>query len=123
MTSARGTMGYIAPEILYRNFGRASYKSDVYSSGMLLLEMSSRRVDIRIEEDNDATVLKKLAIAGLLCIQWYPTDRPSMKVVVQMLEGDGDDLTMPSLSVPAKSIGGIHGRPYQVELAVISESE
>ncbi|KAK7848854.1 putative ring-h2 finger protein atl21a [Quercus suber] len=26
---------------------------------------------------------------------WHPVDRPSMKVVVQMLEGEGDKLTMP----------------------------
>ncbi|XP_073123790.1 uncharacterized protein [Henckelia pumila] len=39
MTAARGTMGYIAPEMLSRTIGRVSYKSDVYSFGMLLLEM------------------------------------------------------------------------------------
>ncbi|XVF53414.1 hypothetical protein PTKIN_Ptkin05aG0097900 [Pterospermum kingtungense] len=39
MTAARGTMGYIAPEVYSRNFGNVSYKSDVYSFGMMLLEM------------------------------------------------------------------------------------
>ncbi|KAF7846689.1 hypothetical protein BT93_L3911, partial [Corymbia citriodora subsp. variegata] len=39
MTAARGTMGYIAPEVFSRNFGSVSSKSDVYSFGMLLLEM------------------------------------------------------------------------------------
>ncbi|KAM7461664.1 hypothetical protein LguiA_029785 [Lonicera macranthoides] len=39
MTAARGTRGYIAPEVFSRNFGNVSYKSDVYSFGMLLLEM------------------------------------------------------------------------------------
>ncbi|KAI0502613.1 hypothetical protein KFK09_017568 [Dendrobium nobile] len=34
MTAARGTLGYIAPEIYSRNFGTVSYKSDVYSFGM-----------------------------------------------------------------------------------------
>ena len=43
MTAARGTMGYIAPEVLSRNFGNVSYKSDVYSFGMLLLEMVGGR--------------------------------------------------------------------------------
>ncbi|KAK7827239.1 ring-h2 finger protein atl22 [Quercus suber] len=37
----------------------------------------------------------KLAIVGLWCIQWHPVDHPSMKVVVQMLEREGDNLTMP----------------------------
>ncbi|KAM4076132.1 hypothetical protein ACJW30_12G040000 [Castanea mollissima] len=123
MTTARGTMGYIAPEVFSRNFGSVSYKSDVYSFGILLLEMVGGRknVDVTVEntsqiyfpewiynlleqkddlrvyvEDNgDAKIAKKLAIVGLWCIQWHLVDRPSMKVVVQMLEGEGDKLTMP----------------------------
>ncbi|RVW94561.1 Rust resistance kinase Lr10 [Vitis vinifera] len=89
---ARGTMGYIAPEVLSRNFGNASYKSDVYSFGMLLLEMLDQGEDvhIRIEEEGDIKIAKKLTIVGLWCIQWYPIDRPSMKVVVQMLEREGE---------------------------------
>ena len=35
MTTARGTSGYIAPEVFSRNFGNVSYKSDIYSYGML----------------------------------------------------------------------------------------
>ena len=31
MTAARGTVDYIAPEMFSRNFGKVSYKSDVYS--------------------------------------------------------------------------------------------
>ncbi|XP_045792648.1 LEAF RUST 10 DISEASE-RESISTANCE LOCUS RECEPTOR-LIKE PROTEIN KINASE-like 2.1 isoform X2 [Trifolium pratense] len=31
MSGARGTMGYVAPELWNRNFGRVSHKSDVYS--------------------------------------------------------------------------------------------
>ena len=152
MTIARGTMGYIAPEVLSRNFGNVSYKSDVYSFGMLLLEMVSGRknVDtttenpsevyfpewiynrlnqgeephIRIKENKDATIAKKLAIVGLWCIQWYPIDRPSMKIVVQMLEGD-DNLTMPPnpfASTGTTSTNTTWSRtPLQKELAVILE--
>ncbi|XP_047339742.1 LEAF RUST 10 DISEASE-RESISTANCE LOCUS RECEPTOR-LIKE PROTEIN KINASE-like 2.1 [Impatiens glandulifera] len=39
MLGARGTIGYIAPEIVSRSIGPVSYKSDVYSYGMLVLEM------------------------------------------------------------------------------------
>ncbi|VVA32265.1 PREDICTED: rust resistance kinase Lr10, partial [Prunus dulcis] len=46
MTTARGTLGYIAPEVFSRNFGNVSYKSDVYSFGMLLLEMVGGRKNI-----------------------------------------------------------------------------
>ena len=116
MTAARGTVGYIAPEVFSRNFGKVSYKWDVYSFGMLLLEMIGGRkntttqntgqpyfpewiynhldqgeeLGIQIEEDGDTKIVRKLTIVGLWCLQWYPVDRPSMKVVVQMLEGDGD---------------------------------
>ncbi|CAL0318887.1 unnamed protein product [Lupinus luteus] len=43
MTGARGTLGYMAPELYYHNIGGVSYKADVYSFGMLLMEMASRR--------------------------------------------------------------------------------
>ncbi|XP_018812025.2 rust resistance kinase Lr10-like isoform X2 [Juglans regia] len=117
MTTGRGTMGYIAPEVFSRNFGNVSHKADVYSFGMLLLEIvgGKRNVDtskvyfpewiynlldqkeelrVFIEDDGDTKIVEKLAIVGLWCIQWHPMDRPSMKLVVQMLEG-GDKLVMP----------------------------
>ncbi|CAL8162261.1 unnamed protein product [Prunus armeniaca] len=124
MTTARGTMGYIAPEIFSRNFGNVSYKSDVYSFGILLLEMVGGRKNFKVMEDStsqvyfpewiynlleqgndlrihigddegDVTIARKLAIVGLWCIQWHPIDRPSMKVVVQMLERECENLAMP----------------------------
>ena len=153
MTTVRGTMGYIAPKVLSENFGNVSYKSDIYSFGMLLLEMVGGRknidvtmektsqayfpewvynqldqgedVCIRIVEDGDTKIAKKLTIVGLWCIQWYPIDRPSMKVVIQMLEGGGNNLTMPPN--PFASIDATRTntrrrkRSPQQELAVISE--
>ena len=40
-------------------------------------------------------IAKKLSIIGLWCIQWYPIDRPSMKIGIGMLEGEEDNLVMP----------------------------
>ncbi|EYU29477.1 hypothetical protein MIMGU_mgv1a003032mg [Erythranthe guttata] len=148
MTAARGTMGYIAPEVLSRTFGRVSYKSDVYSFGMLLLEMVGGRKNedrnvnntspvyfpqwiynhinaednptwAQIDEEGNS-IARKLSMVGLWCIQWCPTDRPSMKAVVQMLEGDNGDLTMPPNPFPAttNSVGAGH---YQTEMAIILE--
>ncbi|KAL7185223.1 hypothetical protein ACSBR2_027201 [Camellia fascicularis] len=150
MIAARGTVGYIAPEVFSRNFGNVSYKSDVDSFGMLLLEMVEGRKNthvttqntsevyflewiydrlnheqgIVVEEDGDAKIVKKITIVRLWCIQWYPGDRPSMKVVVQMLEGDGDTLAMPpnpfTTTNPRTATGG---KSFDSKLEVISESE
>ncbi|CAN1812780.1 LEAF RUST 10 DISEASE-RESISTANCE LOCUS RECEPTOR-LIKE PROTEIN KINASE-like 2.8 [Linum perenne] len=62
------------------------------------------RVDVEEEEEEDGKIAMKLAVAGLWCIQWNPVDRPSMKLAVQMLEGEGDDLTAPPN--PDSSSGG-----------------
>jgi hypothetical protein len=45
------------------------------------------------EEEEDAKIAKKLAMAGLWCILWNPVDRPSVKIVVHMLGGEGDGFT------------------------------
>ena len=154
MTVARGTMGYIAPEMLSRNIGNVSYKSDVFSYGMLLLEMVGGRknidvtmdntsqvyfpewiynhlgqdeeLHIRIDEEGDTQIVKKLTIVGLWCIQWFPTDRPSMKLVVQMLEGEFDLPTPPNPFIcigPTKINVNAPKRNLPQELAVISEIE
>ncbi|XP_068329457.1 rust resistance kinase Lr10-like [Pyrus communis] len=155
MTTARGTMGYIAPEVFSRNFGNVSYKADVYSFGMLLLEMIGGKKNIgsttedttneiyypewiynlleegddlriHIGEEGDGKIPKQLAIVGLWCIQWHPVDRPSMKTVVQMLEG-GENLTMPpnpfvSAGPTQTSQAGIPKR-RPLELEAIAELE
>jgi len=153
MTTARGTMGYIAPEVFSRNFGDVSYKADVYSFGMLLLEIIGGRKNVDIEEntsqvyfpewiynlmeqkedlqvfiesDRDAIIAKKLAIVGLWCIQWHPGDRPSMKGAIQMLE-EKDNLTMPPnpfASTSSESINAGTSAMYLSQvLEVFSKSE
>ena len=56
MTIARGTMGHIAPEMLSRNIGNVSYKSYVFSYGMLLLELVGGRKNIDVNVDNTSQV-------------------------------------------------------------------
>ncbi|VVB16084.1 unnamed protein product [Arabis nemorensis] len=43
LLDTRGTIGYIAPEMISRVYGTVSHKSDVYSYGMLVLEMIGAR--------------------------------------------------------------------------------
>ncbi|KAJ6843558.1 rust resistance kinase Lr10-like isoform X1 [Iris pallida] len=54
VSAARGTIGYIAPELVSRCFGVVSNKSDVYSFGMLLMEMAGarRNFDRRVENSS-----------------------------------------------------------------------
>uniref|UniRef100_A0A0D9Y2G1 non-specific serine/threonine protein kinase n=1 Tax=Oryza glumipatula TaxID=40148 RepID=A0A0D9Y2G1_9ORYZ len=124
LTKARGTMGYIAPELYSRNFGEISYKSDVYSFGMLVLEMVSgrRNSDPSIQNQNelyfpewiyekvitgqdfvlsremteeDRLKVRQMALVALWCIQWNPRNRPSMTKVVNMLTGRLQNIEVP----------------------------
>jgi serine/threonine protein kinase len=124
LTAARGTLGYMAPELFYKNIGGISYKADVYSFGMLLMEMAGRRKnlnafaehssqiyfptwvydqlrdgnDVEMEDatEEEKKIGKKMIIVALWCIQMKPSDRPSMNKVIQMLEGEVEGLQMPS---------------------------
>ncbi|KAK3440515.1 hypothetical protein EUGRSUZ_B00793 [Eucalyptus grandis] len=48
---ARGTVGYIAPELIIRNIGGVSHKSNVYNYGMMVLEMVGKRKNIEVTID------------------------------------------------------------------------
>ncbi|XVF09563.1 hypothetical protein REPUB_Repub07fG0104900 [Reevesia pubescens] len=54
MLEARGTIGYIAPKVFCRSIGGVSHKSDVYSYGMMILEMvgGKRNLDVRLCNDD-----------------------------------------------------------------------
>ncbi|KAM4106063.1 hypothetical protein ACB094_04G039000 [Castanea mollissima] len=111
MLGMKGTIGYIAPEVFSRNFGGVSHKSDVYSYGMLVLEMvggrknfdngdlelgmGGRTYGVMTAEEQETT--RKMILVSLWCIQTNPSDRPSMNKVVEMLEG-----TLHSLQIPPK---------------------
>ncbi|XP_039163092.1 LEAF RUST 10 DISEASE-RESISTANCE LOCUS RECEPTOR-LIKE PROTEIN KINASE-like 2.1 [Eucalyptus grandis] len=53
---ARGTVGFIAPEVFCRNIGVVSHKSDVYSFGMTVLEMVGGRRDTMASADRTSEV-------------------------------------------------------------------
>ncbi|EOA23325.1 hypothetical protein CARUB_v10019327mg [Capsella rubella] len=49
MLHMRGTYGYIPPEMFSKNYGAVSHKSDVYSYGMVVLEMIGAKNIERVE--------------------------------------------------------------------------
>jgi serine/threonine protein kinase len=55
MSNARGTVGYVAPEVFNKSFGGVSHKSDVYSYGMMLLEMVGGRKNVNIVEASQSS--------------------------------------------------------------------
>ncbi|KAJ9676952.1 hypothetical protein PVL29_022107 [Vitis rotundifolia] len=124
MSAARGTIGYVAPEVFCRNFGQVSHKSDVYSYGMMVLEMVGGRQNVNgmvdhtsetyfphwiykrlerqedlglegIENKEENKITRKMIVVGLWCIQTNPLHRPCMSKVIEMLEGSIEALQIP----------------------------
>nr|GLL30438.1 G-type lectin S-receptor-like serine/threonine-protein kinase At4g27290 [Ipomoea trifida] len=123
-----GTYGYIPPE--YVLHGQFSEKSDVFSYGVLLLEIVNGRrnstffhtqlsvtligwawlnwkkgqllefVDPAIRESYDFLKIVRCIEVGLLCVQAVPTDRPAMLDVVCMLSND-PETPIPTIKEPA----------------------
>ncbi|KAH9611639.1 hypothetical protein KSS87_015952, partial [Heliosperma pusillum] len=123
LSQPRGTVGFIAPEVYRQSFGGASHKSDVYSYGMLVLEMVGCRKNVnaqirhssqyfpdwiynQLEQTEEIAhedildgakngTLRKMILVGLWCTQENPSDRPPMTRVVEMLAGPLDSLQVP----------------------------
>uniref|UniRef100_A0A0E0FFZ1 Protein kinase domain-containing protein n=1 Tax=Oryza nivara TaxID=4536 RepID=A0A0E0FFZ1_ORYNI len=123
MTGARGTIGFIAPEVIYRSIGIVSTKSDVYSYGMMLLEMVGGRKNAKSMVENSSAryfpdwiydhfalddglqacevtseveqIAKKMTLIGLWCVQVLPMHRPTITQVLDMFERSLDELEMP----------------------------
>ncbi|KAG8092915.1 hypothetical protein GUJ93_ZPchr0012g19472 [Zizania palustris] len=115
-TRVAGTLGYLAPEYAIR--GQLTKKADVYSFGVLLLEIASGRchtdprlplqdqfllekvwtlyesgdlesiVDSNLKGVFDTEEARQILKIGLMCTQDTPKIRPSMSTVVKMLKGE-----------------------------------
>ncbi|WOG96325.1 hypothetical protein DCAR_0415660 [Daucus carota subsp. sativus] len=132
----RGTIGYIAPEVTSRNFGQVSHKSDVYSYGMMILEMVGGRKNVNAGADHTSEIyyprwlykrlqfddvlnmaneisaeenelVRKMVMVGLWCIQIYPSQMPSISKVIEMLEGQTAALEIP----PCPYLCSVPGSP------------
>ncbi|XP_059449674.1 G-type lectin S-receptor-like serine/threonine-protein kinase At4g03230 isoform X2 [Corylus avellana] len=126
-TKVVGTHGYMSPE--YVLHGLFSIKSDVFSFGVVLLEIISGKkntgfyqselamsliayawrlwvenhvldlMDLALHEVCNADQFVKCVNVGLLCVQEDPNDRPTMSNVVAML--DSEATTVPTPKQPA----------------------
>ena len=131
MTGARGTIGFIAPEVHSRTFGVVSTKSDVYSYGMMLLEMVGGRRNVKsavakssekyfpdwiydhfAQDDGlqacevtgeTEEIARKMTLIGLWCVQILPAYRPTITKVLEMFEISSDDMDMP----PKQNFSGL----------------
>lgn len=121
-TRVAGTHGYLAPE--YALYGHFTEKVDVYSFGVLILEiMSSRRVldasepskilitdwawgvvkSGRVEEvfhesirkEGPKGVMERFVLVGILCAHVMVALRPTIADALKMLEGDIDIPRLP----------------------------
>ncbi|KAJ1272979.1 hypothetical protein BS78_06G244900 [Paspalum vaginatum] len=127
-----GTFGYISPE--YAMEGKYSEQSDVFSFGVLILEIVSGRRNSSFVDDEWSmnllgyawTLWKEGSVSelidplmgttyaydevcrciqvGLLCVQELPADRPTMSLVLRMLSGDA---TVPAPKQAAFFVGRV----------------
>ncbi|KAH0684032.1 hypothetical protein KY285_021455 [Solanum tuberosum] len=115
-TRVMGTFGYVAPE--YASTGMLNERSDVYSFGILIMEIISGRnpvdysrppgevtlvdwlkimvsnrnaegvVDPKIPEKPSSRALKRVLLVALRCVDPNAQKRPKMGQVIHMLEAD-----------------------------------
>ncbi|KAF3496937.1 hypothetical protein DY000_02054962, partial [Brassica cretica] len=127
-TRVAGTIGYLAPEYAVR--GQVTRKADVYSYGVLLMEIVSARsnkntrlpqgyqyllerawdlyernelvdlVDTGLNGVFDGEEACRYLKIGLLCTQDNPKLRPSMSTVVKLLTGEKKDIESRNITRP-----------------------
>eukprot|EP00249_Psilotum_nudum_P019808 c27429_g1_i1 orf=105-2228(+) len=130
-TRVAGTYGYVSPE--YALYGQITEKSDVYSYGIVLLELLTGRkalsyseleepllitdwawplvkkggiadiLDPAIENRGTAEVMERYVLVSLLCAHPQVPYRPSIDQVLKILENDQPLPAIPDRPIPLTS--------------------
>ncbi|KAJ4901032.1 L-type lectin-domain containing receptor kinase S.6 [Raphanus sativus] len=119
-TLPAGTMGYLAPEYVYK--GVPSEKTDVYSFGVVILEVCTGRrpvgddgsilidlmwslwekgkvldgVDVMLKEEFDAEEMERMLMVGMVCSHPDCEKRPRVKEAVRIIRGEAPLPVLPA---------------------------
>ncbi|KAF2917894.1 hypothetical protein DAI22_08g018000 [Oryza sativa Japonica Group] len=117
MTAMSGTLGYLDPECVIT--GRASAESDVYSFGIVLLEVLYGKGDVlmaadeRLNGDYDSAEMERVITLGLWCAHPDPSVRPSIRDAMTILQSSGGQLPVLPAKMPvptyAPPMASFHG--------------
>ncbi|CAL1402006.1 unnamed protein product [Linum trigynum] len=129
-TQVAGTVGYLAPELT--RLGKATTGTDVFAFGVFMLEVACGRrpveaetaaeevilvdwvvrcwqqgnifkaVDSRLQDTYDREEMELVLKLGLLCSHPVAALRPSLRKVMQYLDGD---TTLPEISLESAGVG------------------
>uniref|UniRef100_A0ACD5YUT6 Uncharacterized protein n=1 Tax=Avena sativa TaxID=4498 RepID=A0ACD5YUT6_AVESA len=148
-TAVQGTMGYLDPEYYYT--GRLTDKSDVFSFGVLLVELLTRKkpflyrsggdgvglvshfVSLLVEDNLDEIIdhqvteegngeFKEVATLAAMCIQLKGEDRPTMREVEMKLENLRINSINFATNIAARTYRGQAGTQYMPTEGAIVET-
>ncbi|CAN1130275.1 L-type lectin-domain containing receptor kinase S.6 [Linum perenne] len=146
-TLPAGTMGYLAPEYVY--CGVPTQKTDVYSYGVVVLEVATGRwpvqeggtvlvdwiwgcwergklieaADPKLNGGFSVSEMERVLIVGVACVHPNPEKRPTVKEAARILKGESP---LPVLPVKKPKVGfqyGVVGDEDYCNTVVVSQGD